>query len=56
MLIERHGGEAVRFFLLTTQYRNPINFEVVFDGDDARPRRCASPASRRPSAGSSTAT
>ena len=23
-VIERHGGEALRYFLLTTQYRNPI--------------------------------
>jgi cysteinyl-tRNA synthetase len=34
ILIERHGGETVRAFLLTTQYRNPINFEVDLDGDD----------------------
>jgi cysteinyl-tRNA synthetase len=34
VLIERHGGEAVRAFLLTTQYRNPINFDVVIEGDD----------------------
>ena len=26
--IERHGGEAVRLWLLTTQYRNPITFDV----------------------------
>src|SRR5262249_48061929 len=32
-LVERHGGEAVRYFLLTTQYRNPSNFEVI-EGDD----------------------
>ena len=36
ILIERHGGEAVRLLLLTTHYRNPINFEVVVDGEDAR--------------------
>jgi cysteinyl-tRNA synthetase len=36
-LIERHGGEAVRYFLLTTQYRNPINFEVIEgESDDLR--------------------
>jgi cysteinyl-tRNA synthetase len=35
-LIERHGGEAVRAFLLTTQYRNPISFEVVVEGDDVK--------------------
>jgi cysteinyl-tRNA synthetase len=34
LLIERHGGEALRAFLLTTHYRNPINFEVVVDGED----------------------
>ncbi len=34
LLLERHGGEAVRSFLLTTHYRNPINFEVVAEGDD----------------------
>jgi cysteinyl-tRNA synthetase len=33
-LVERHGGEAARYLILTTQYRNPINFEVVVDGDD----------------------
>ena len=31
-LVEAMGGETVRFFLLTTQYRNPINFEVL-EGD-----------------------
>jgi cysteinyl-tRNA synthetase len=35
VLVERHGGEAVRAFLLTTQYRNPINFEVIVEGEDA---------------------
>ncbi len=34
ILNERHGGEAIRGFLLTTQYRNPINFEVIVEGDD----------------------
>ena len=33
-LVERHGGEAIRAFLLTTQYRNPINFEVIVEGED----------------------
>jgi cysteinyl-tRNA synthetase len=28
VLVERHGGEAVRWLLLTTQYRHPINFEM----------------------------
>jgi cysteinyl-tRNA synthetase len=36
VLVERHGGEAVRAFLLTTQYRNPIGFEVIADGEDVR--------------------
>jgi cysteinyl-tRNA synthetase len=26
--IERHGGEAVRLWLLTTHYRNPITFDI----------------------------
>jgi cysteinyl-tRNA synthetase len=34
VVIERHGGEAVRLFLLGTQYRNPISFELVVDGPD----------------------
>jgi len=32
--IERHGGEAVRAFLLTTQYRNPISLDLIVDGPD----------------------
>ncbi len=36
VLVERHGGEAVRYFILTTQYRNPINFEVTAEGDDPK--------------------
>jgi cysteinyl-tRNA synthetase len=32
--IERHGGEAVRLWLLTTQYRNPIAFDVDLPPDD----------------------
>ena len=36
VLVDQHGGEAVRYFLLTTQYRNPINFEVVEEGDRLR--------------------
>jgi cysteinyl-tRNA synthetase len=31
--IERHGGEAVRLWLLTTQYRNPITFDVDLPPD-----------------------
>ena len=34
-VIERHGGEALRAFLLTTQYRHPLAYELVLDGDDA---------------------
>ncbi len=34
VLLERHGGEVLRAFLLTTQYRNPINFDVEVEGDD----------------------
>jgi cysteinyl-tRNA synthetase len=34
VVVERHGGEAVRALLLTTQYRNPIQYEVVIEGPD----------------------
>jgi cysteinyl-tRNA synthetase len=33
-VIDRHGGEALRAFLLTTQYRNPLSYDVVVEGDD----------------------
>jgi cysteinyl-tRNA synthetase len=36
VLVERHGGEAVRYFLLTTQYRHPINFEVLEEAGGLR--------------------
>jgi cysteinyl-tRNA synthetase len=36
VVVEAHGGEAVRYFCLTTQYRNPINFEVIVEGDDPK--------------------
>jgi cysteinyl-tRNA synthetase len=36
VLTDKHGGEAVRWFLLTTQYRHPINFEVLEEGDGLR--------------------
>ena len=36
VLVEKHGGEALRFFLLTTQYRHPINFEVIEAADGLR--------------------
>jgi cysteinyl-tRNA synthetase len=32
--IERHGGEAVRLWLLTTQYRNPLAFDLDMNPDD----------------------
>ena len=32
--IARHGGEAVRLWLLTTQYRNPIAFDVDMPPSD----------------------
>src|SRR5690348_16579436 len=36
VLVDRHGGEAVRWFLLTTHYRHPINFEVLEEGEGLR--------------------
>ena len=33
-VIERHGGEALRYFLMTTQYRNPLAYELIVEGDD----------------------
>ena len=33
-VIERHGGEALRYFLMTTQYRHPLAYEVIVEGDD----------------------
>jgi cysteinyl-tRNA synthetase len=33
-VIERHGGEALRYFLMTTQYRNPLAYDLVIEGDD----------------------
>jgi cysteinyl-tRNA synthetase len=35
-VINAHGGEAARYFILTTQYRNPIGFEVVLEGEDVK--------------------
>jgi len=32
--IERHGGEAVRLWLLTTQYRNPLAFDLDMNPDE----------------------
>ncbi len=34
VLTERHGGETLRAFLLSTHYRNPIAFELLVDGKD----------------------
>jgi cysteinyl-tRNA synthetase len=34
-VIERHGGEPLRYFCMTTHYRNPLAYEVIVDGDDA---------------------
>ncbi|HEY1585173.1 MAG TPA: DALR domain-containing protein, partial [Polyangia bacterium] len=33
-VIERHGGEALRYFLMTTQYRHPLAYEVIVEGED----------------------
>src|SRR5262249_19801814 len=33
-VVERHGGEALRYFCMTTHYRNPLAYEVIVDGDD----------------------
>lgn len=32
--IDRHGGEAVRLWLLTTQYRNPLAFDLDMNPED----------------------
>jgi len=32
-ILERHEAEAVRLFLLSAQYKNPLNFEIVEDDD-----------------------
>jgi cysteinyl-tRNA synthetase len=33
-VLERHSGEALRAFLLTTQYRNPLSYDVIVEGED----------------------
>jgi cysteinyl-tRNA synthetase len=43
VLVERYGGETIRLFLLGTHYRNPINFEVVLEGDDPKTAPLAFP-------------
>ncbi len=34
-VIERHGGEALRYFCFTSHYRSPLAYDVVLEGDDA---------------------
>jgi cysteinyl-tRNA synthetase len=34
VVLERHSGEAIRAFLLTTQYRNPLSYDVILEGTD----------------------
>jgi cysteinyl-tRNA synthetase len=34
VLLERHGGETLRWFLLSSHYASPINFEVTTEGGD----------------------
>jgi len=34
VLLERHGGETLRWFILASHYASPISFEVASDGDD----------------------
>jgi len=47
--IERHGGEAVRLWLLTTIYRNPITFDVdMAPPGSATPGQAESAAVRTP--------
>jgi cysteinyl-tRNA synthetase len=33
-VLELHSGEALRYFCLTTHYRNPLAYEVLVEGDD----------------------
>ena len=33
-IIERHGGEVLRYFCATAHYRSPLAFDVVVEGDD----------------------
>ena len=33
-IIDRFGGETLRYFLMTTQYRNPLAYELIVDGED----------------------
>ena len=34
-VLERHGGEALRYFCFTSHYRSPLAYDVIVDGDDA---------------------
>ena len=43
VLFTAHGGEALRWFLLSSSYGNPINFEVSTDGDDLATARLIFP-------------
>ena len=36
VVVERHGGEALRWLLVSTQYRHAINFELEGEGDALR--------------------
>ena len=31
-IIDRFGGETLRYFLMTTQYRNPLAYELTVEG------------------------
>ena len=33
-VLERHSGEALRYFCFTSHYRSPLAYEVMVDGDD----------------------
>ena len=33
-VLERHGGEALRYFCFTSHYRSPLAYDVIVDGDD----------------------
>src|SRR6476660_42041 len=33
-VLERHGGEALRYFCATSHYRSPLAYDVIVDGDD----------------------
>jgi cysteinyl-tRNA synthetase len=33
-VLERHGGEALRYFCFTSHYRSPLAYDVIVDGND----------------------